>query len=173
MENNINAKAVTTRGIGTKYGLYSAGFGIFYFLVLVLTGQNAFDNKWGWISMVVSVVLLILAHRDFKRSGDGFMSYGQGVGIGFWMTLVSLVIALTVEWAYISFVEPEVMERFYEMQRIQLEDQGMPDSQIDTWQEGTKRFFWVFAFFMALFFGVVVALIVSIFTQKKNPQPVF
>ncbi|HLT81599.1 MAG TPA: DUF4199 domain-containing protein [Cyclobacteriaceae bacterium] len=173
MENAVQENAVTTRGIGTKYGLYAAGFGIFFFFVLVFTGQNVFDNKWGFVNLPVSILILVLAHREFKQSGNGFMSYGQGVAIGFWMTLVSLVIGFLIQWAYISFVEPEVMERFYELQRIQLEDSGMPDSQIDTVQSGTRRFFWVFGFFAALFFGVLLAVIVSIFTQKKNPQPAF
>jgi hypothetical protein len=175
MEDTMHAKTVTTRGVGIKYGLYSAGFGIFYFLVRVLTGQNPFDNAW-WavlLSIAVSMLLIGLAHREYKRTGDGFMSYGQGVGIGFWMTLISTLIVLLFEWAYTSFVEPEVMTTFYEMQRIQFEDRGMPDSQIDLVQENTKRFFWVYGFFVALIFGVLLAVIVSIFTQRKNPQPAF
>jgi apolipoprotein N-acyltransferase len=174
MENNIHAKAVTTRGVGVKYGLYSAGFGIF-FLVRALLGHNPFDQAWwaGLISLVVSVLLIVLAHREFKESGDGFMSYGQGVGIGFWMALVAVPIALLFQWVYTSFIDPEVMNQFYEAQRIQMEERGAPDSQIDLIQENTKRFFWIFGFIVAMFISVLLAVIVSIFTQKRNPQPAF
>src|SRR5690606_7756234 len=173
MENNIHEKAVTTRGVGIKYGLYSAGFGVFFFLVLVLTGQNAFDNRWSWVNLLVSIVLLVLAHREFKQSGDGFMSYGQGVGIGFWMTLVSLIIGGFVVWLYANVIEPGVMDAFYEQRRIEFEDQGMPDNQIEMSLEWVRKLFWVFYAIFGLFFGVLLAVIVSIFTQKKNPQPVF
>lgn len=173
MEDNTNAKPITVRGVGTRFGLISAGIGVFFFLVLVLTGQNAFDNKWSWVNMVVAVVLLILAHREFKQSGDGFMSYGQGVGIGFWISLVSLVVGGLVVWLYTSFIEPEVMTRFYEAQRINFEEQGMPDNQIEMSLEWTRKLFWPIYLIFGLFFGVLLAVIVSIFTQRKNPNPVF
>lgn len=173
MEDNINVKTITVRGVGAKFGLISAGIGVFFFLVLVLTGQNAFDNKWSWVNVIVSIVLLVLAQREFKQSGDGFMSYGQGVGIGFWMTLVSLLIGGVIVWLYTNFVEPEVMERFYEAQRINFEEQGMPDSQIEMSLEWTRKLFWPIYLVFGLFFGVLMAVIVSIFTQKKNPNPVF
>ncbi|HEY8513205.1 MAG TPA: DUF4199 domain-containing protein [Cyclobacteriaceae bacterium] len=175
MENDVHGKAVTTRGVGIKYGLYSAGFGIFFFLVRALLGHNPFDNAWwaGLISLAASVTFIVLAHNEFKQSGDGFMSYGQGVGIGFWMALIGVLVALLVQWAYTSFVDPAVMDQFYEAQRIQMEDQGVPDSQIDMIQENTRRFFWVFGFFVAMFISVLIAVIVSIFTQKRNPQPAF
>lgn len=175
MENHTHAKAVTTRGVGIKYGLYSAGFGIFFFLVRVLMGQNPFDNSW-WallISLGVSILLIALAHREFKESGDGFMNYGQGVGIGFWMALVSVIIVLLLQWAYISFVEPGVMDNMIEMQRMKFEDQGVPDSQIEAMLNGTRRFFWAFGFIGAMIVSIILAVIVSIFTQKRNPQPVF
>ena len=173
MEENIDVKPVTVRGVGTKFGLISAGIGIFFFLVLVLTGQNAFDNKWSWVNVIISIALLVVAHREFKKLGDGFMSYGQGVGIGFWMAIVSLLIGGFVMWIYSSLVEPEVMDRFYEMQRIKFEDQGMSDNQIDVSLEWTRKLFWPIYGFFGLFFGVLMAVIVTIFTQKKNPNPVF
>ncbi|HEY8512616.1 MAG TPA: DUF4199 domain-containing protein [Cyclobacteriaceae bacterium] len=175
MENDVHEKAVTTRGVGIKYGLYSAGFGIFFFLVRALLGLNPYENTW-WavlISLAAGVTFIVLAHNEFKRSGDGFMSYGQGVGIGFWMALVGVAIGVLVQWAYTSFVDPEVMNQFYETQRIQLEDQGVPDSQIDMIQENTRRYFWVFGFLVAMFISVLLAVIVSIFTQRRNPQPAF
>lgn len=173
MVENVDTKTVTVRSVGIKFGLISAGIGIFIFLVLVLTGQNAFDNKWSWINIIISIALLVMAHREFKQSGDGFMSYGQGVGIGFWMTLISLIIGGVVVAVYANVIEPQVMERFYEMQRINLEEQGMADNQIEVSMEWTRKLFWPMYGIFGLFFGVLMAVIVSIFTQKKNPQPVF
>jgi hypothetical protein len=163
----------TVRGVGVKYGLYAAGLGVFQFLVLVLIGANAFDNKWSWIGIIFTIALIVLAHREFKREGDGFMSYGQGVGIGFWMSLVSVLITGVFTFVYISFIEPGVMERFFDAQRIQMEDNNMPDEQIDMAITWTQNLFWPMYFFMGTFFGVLIAVIISIFTQKKNPQPAF
>lgn len=173
MEENINTPSSTVRAIGMKYGLISAGISIFFFLVLVLTGMNAFDNKWSWVGLVISVVLLIMAHKQFKDDGDGFMTYGQGVGIGFWIALVSVVIGGAFTLVYITWIEPTAMDQFYEAQRVKFEEQGMPDNQIEISLSWVRKLFWWIYFFMGIFFGVLIAVIVSIFTQRKNPQPVF
>lgn len=176
MEENVNtstASPPTVRSIGVKYGLYGAGLAVLQFLVLALLGANVFDNKWSWIGIILTIVLMVFAHKEFKQEGDGFMSYGQGVGIGFWMVLVSIVINGLFTFIYISFIEPATMERFYEAQRIQMENNNMPDDQIDMAITWTAKLFWPMYFFMGIFFGVLLGVIVSIFTQKKNPQPAF
>lgn len=160
----------TVRGVGMKFGFISAGISIFFFLVLTLTGMNAFDNKWNWVGLVISIALLIFAHKQFKDQGDGYMSYGQGVGIGFWIALISLLIGGLFTFIYVSFIEPTGMDAFYETQRIGMEEKGMPDDQIETAITWTKKLFWPIYIFFGLFFGMLVAVIVSIFTQKKNPQ---
>jgi hypothetical protein len=164
------ANALTVRGVGVKFGLISAGISIFFFLVLVLTGMNAFDNKWNWLGLVISVIILVLAHKQFKDNGDGFMSYGQGVGIGFWIAVVSLIIAGGFTFIYVNFIESTAMDAFYDAQRTGMEEKGMGDDQINMAISWTQKLFWPIYFVFGLFFGVLVAVIVSIFTQKKNPQ---
>jgi hypothetical protein len=174
METEVNTTAsVTPRSVGVKYGLISALISVVYFLVLVVSGQNAFDNKWSWIGLIVSVAIVILAHKNFKDSGNGFMTYGQGVGIAFWIALVSVVINFALTFAYVSFIDATAMDMFYEQQTEQMSMQGLQDEQIDMAISWTKTLFWPMYLFMGLFFGVLVGVIVSIFTQKKNPQPVF
>jgi hypothetical protein len=174
METEVNTTAsVTPRSVGVKYGLISALISVVYFLVLVVSGQNAFDNKWSWIGLIVSVAIVILAHKNFKDSGNGFMTYGQGVGIAFWIALVSVVINFALTYAYVNFIDASAMDMFYDQQTEQLSMQGLQDEQIDMAISWTKTLFWPMYLFMGLFFGVLVGVIVSIFTQKKNPQPVF
>jgi len=164
---------VTTRSVGIKYGLISTLVAILFFLVLVFSGQNAFENKWGWVRVIISVVFVVLAHKDFKDSGDGFMSYGQGVGIAFWISLVGTVLGTLFTYVYVTLIDPGVMDSFYIMQTEQFEAQGMPDSQIETTITWTKKLFWPMGIFVGLLFGVLVGVFVSIFTQKKNPEPTF
>lgn len=174
METHVNTtSSVTPRSVGVKYGLISALISVVYFLVLVLSGQNAFDNKWSWIGQIVSVALVVLAHKNFKDSGNGYMTYGQGVGIAFWIALVSVVINFSLTYAYVNFIDASAMDMFYEHQTEQMSMQGMQDEQIDMAISWTKTLFWPMYLFMGLFFGVLVGVIVSIFTQKKNPEPAF
>lgn len=156
--------------IGLKYGLMSTGVGILIFLALALMAMNPFDNTLGWVRIAISVVFIVLAHREFKNSGDGYMSYGQGFQVGFVMVLVSLV-GLLFTWFYTSMVDPGVMELFYDAQREQMESNNMPDEQIDVALEWTQKLFWVFAVVGGIIGGTIGVLIVTIFTQKRNPQP--
>jgi hypothetical protein len=172
MEEN-QANTPTVRTVGLKFGAVSALVGIVFFLILTLSGQNAFDNKWGWVSMVFSIVILVLAHRNFKSEGDGFMSYSQGVGIGFWMALVGVVVGAIFTYVYSNIIDPATMDTFYENQYEQMQKNGMSDDQIDVAVSWTKKLFWWIYLFFGIFFGLIIALIVTIFTQKKSPEQTF
>ncbi len=163
----------TVRAVGLKYGVISAIVSIVFFLILVLSGQNAFDNTWSWIGMIFSIAILVLAHKNFKDDGDGFMSFGQGVGIGFWIALVSVLIGGLFTYVYSNIIDPATMDLFYEKQYEQMAEKGMPDEQIEMAVTWTKKLFWPMYGFFGVFFGVIVALIVTIFTQKKSPEQTF
>lgn len=170
MEENGSNEVVTVRSVGMKFGLISAVYSIVFLVGMSLAGLNAFDNKWGWINMIVGIALFVLAHKNFKDSGDGFMSYGQGIGIAFWSTLTSIVIAGAFTYLYAEVIAPETMERFYDAQREQMEAKNMPDEQIEMATSWTKKLFWPMYVFFGMFFSILIALIVTIFTQKKNPD---
>lgn len=174
METNVNTgSSVTTRSVGVKFGLISALVSIVFFLVLAISGANAFDRSWSWVSIVISIALLVLAHKNFKDTGNGYMTYGQGVGIGFWMALVSVIIGGVITYAYVTFIDTGAMEALWEAQAEEMARNGIPDDQIEMGLSIGQKMFWPMYFIGGIIGGVIVALIVSIFTQKKNPQPVF
>ena len=170
MEENKESTAVTTRSAGVTFGLYAGAVSASVFLVVSLVGMNPFGGGLNYIGMVASIVLLILAQKKFKDSGDGFMSYGQGFGIGFWFTLVSSGLALVVMYAYINFFDYSPMQMMLEEQANKMLEAGTPDSTIETAQEWTKKLFWGIAVVSGILGGLLIAAIVTIFTQKKNPQ---
>lgn len=172
-ENTESLPNVSTRSVGLKYGLISAIAGIALFLVSVILGQNPFQGVWNWIAIAVTIVLLFLAHKNYKDSKDGFMSYGQGVGIGFWFTLVSTLLGVGAMYGYLSFIDSSPMDLFYEEQRAGMEEAGQSEEAIDIALEWTRKLFWVFALVGSIFWGMIIALILSIFTQKKAPEQAF
>lgn len=175
METQVNdtGRTVTARSVGVKFGLISALISVLFFLILAVSGLNAFDNTWNWIGLLITVALVFLAHRNFKDSGNGYMSYGQGVGIAFWMALISIIVNFAVTYLYVAFIDTGAMDLFYDKQTEELSKKGMADDQIDMALSWTKTLFWPMYLFGGLFFGILVGVIVSIFTQKKNPEPAF
>ena len=171
MEENVSQ--ATVKSVSIKWGLINTVVSIVVFLIPILIGQNPFAEKmWGWIGMGVGVVLLVLAHKDFKDNGNGYMSYGQGFGIAFWSGLIATMIPGMFSYIYAEIIDPSVMEGFYQVQRETMEAAGnMPDNQVDIAIEWTQKLFWPMYLVIAIVGTIFVGLIVTIFTQKRNPQP--
>ncbi len=170
MEENVQSS--TVRSVGVKYGLISTLISVIFFIILVIAGQNAFDNTWNWIGLIFSIIILVLAHKNFKDS-NSYMSYGQGVGISVWIALVSVLLGGIFAYIYSTIIDPTVMDLFYEKQVEKFDEQNMPQEQIDVAIEWTKKLFWPIYAFFGIFFGVLTGVIVSIFTQKKVPEQRF
>lgn len=173
MEDTVTQSA-DKRSIGIKYGLIATVVGIIFFLVLVFAGQNPYTIKWGWVvSLATSVVLIVLAHKEFKEENNGFMTYGEALGIGLWYTLIAVAIGTLFNYVYVTFIDTNIMTEFYENQYEQLQQQGQSDAQIEMAQTWTKKLWWYISIFVGAFFSMVTVLIVSIFTQKRPPEQRF
>jgi hypothetical protein len=173
MEESITP-AGDKRSVGIKYGLISTVVGIVFFLILIFAGQNPYVFKYQWVfSLLTTIVLLYLAHKEYKSDNDGYMTYGEGIGIGVWFTLVAIAVGMLFNYVYTSFIDPNLMTEFYENQYEQLQQQGQSDEQIEMAQTWTKKLFWVFSIIGGTFFCMATVLIVTIFTQKKPPETRF
>jgi ABC-type Fe3+-siderophore transport system permease subunit len=167
----IEKPSADKRTIGVKYGLISAVVGIVFFLVLNFAGQNPYVIKWGWaVSLTTTIVLIFLAHKEYKEGNNGFMTYGEGIAIGFWFTLVGVAVGMLFNYIYVTFIDPNIMAEFYESQYEQMQQKGMSDDQIEMASGFTKKLFWVFGTIGATFFSMATVLIVTIFTQKRPPE---
>ena len=106
MEPNVTTTpTVTTRSVGVRYGIIGGLISIAYFLVLTTAGVDMSQGIGRWAGMIITIVIIFLAHKYFKDNGDGFMSYGQGIGIGFWIGLVSAVISSIFTYIYAKFID--------------------------------------------------------------------
>lgn len=67
--------------IALKYGLLQGVFSFFLFLGTALTGGR---QNWSVaaVGTALLIVLMVLAHQEFKKAHDGMMSYAQGLGSG-------------------------------------------------------------------------------------------
>lgn len=179
METDVRTGAtVTTRSAGIRFGLINALLSIVFFLILTIAAIDSTSGPWRWLGYLITAVIVFLAHKYYKDNTDGFMSYGQGVGIGFWIGLVSGIISSLFMYLYIKFIDASFLDLLKENQIEQMRQRGMSDEQIDRGLEFTARFITpesllILGFVGAIAGTVIVALFVSIVTQKKNPEPTF
>ena len=173
MEENV--QTLTTRSVGMRYGLILGVISIILFMVLSLTGMNM-TGPARWVGYPIYVVLVFLAHKYFKDNGDGYMSYSQGMGIAFWLSLISSTISSIFTYFYVKFIDGSLMEMIKEQQIKEMEAKGMSDQQMEQALKiagmfTTPEAILIFGVVFGIIGIVVIGLLVTIFTQKNNPEP--
>jgi hypothetical protein len=170
--------SITTRSAGIRYGLILALVSVIYFLVLTIMNVDMTSGIGRWASILFYVAGIFLAHKYFKDNGTGFMSYGEGIGISFWIGLLSSVISSLFTYIYIKFVDSSFVEMIKEKQIEEMQARGMSDEQIDQGMKFAEMFMspeaiLIFGIIGGIVTILIVGLIVTIFTQKKSPEPGF
>lgn len=178
MQQEDTSAAVTVRSSGIRFGLIGALISIAYFVVMNVAQINMAQGPWQFVGAVFTIILLIFAHKYFKENTDGFMSYGQGIGIAFWMGLVSAGISSIFSYVYMKFIDETFIENVKQQQIEAMEQKGMSEAQIEQAMSFSAAFNTPEAvFIMGIIIGIIVTIIigllVTIFTQKNNPQPDF
>ncbi len=167
--------AVTTRSVGTRYGGIMAAISIVVFLVMTFASIDMTSGVGRWATIPIYLVVIYLAQKNFIDNGDSFMSYGQGMGITWWIALVSSAIYSVFFYFYIKFIDGSLVEAIVEQQRDQMQESGMSDEQIDQAMSFSAPFMspemmFVFGLLIGIFLIMICGLIITIFTQKNNPE---
>ncbi len=175
MEENTESQLVTTRSVGIRYGLIFGVISIFYFVIFAVADLDMSKGVGRWGTTVIAIVVVFLAHKFYKESGDGFMSYGQGIGIGFWTGLITSVVSSIFTYIYIKFIDDGFITKIREKAIEDMEAQGQSEEQINMAMKFVEMFTNAEAMlFFGLFIGVItvviIALIITIFTQKPKPE---
>ncbi len=163
----------TTKSIAIKWGVINGLIGIIFFLILDFTGLS--QSPVQYLGLVISVAIIFLAHKEFKELGDGFMSYGKGLGIGTLLSVVASVISGIFTYLYVSFVNPAYIDAVKDKQITDMQNRGMSDAEIDQAMQFSAGFMspvaiTIFAIIGGIFFGFILSLLVSIFTKNANPE---
>lgn len=163
--------------IGIRYGLITSLALIVYSLVVQLSGYGN-DTVFGILSYAVLVIGIFMAHSAFKDQGDGFLSYGQGLGLGSLISAFSGFFVGVFSYIYFKFFDQTTIEMAIEETRIRLEDQGLDDEIIDQTMAISEQFMtpgWLafFGFIGMIIVGFILSLIVSAFTKKANAEAQF
>lgn len=169
-----STKPVTTSAVGIRYGLLTGLVSILFSFVQLSFISDP-ETPLRWLSIVILVVGIVLAHKQYKQANSGFMSYGEGLGIGVIVSAVSGVLGGIFSYIYLTFIDPGYMQRVMELTRSRMEEKGMDDAQIDQAMGMAEKFSTgplsaVFAVVGALFIGFLLSLIVSAFTKNARPE---
>ncbi|MEM9858822.1 MAG: DUF4199 domain-containing protein [Bacteroidota bacterium] len=162
----------STKQIVLKWGLISGVISSVTSLITYTMGIT--NSSMTLVGTVVAIVLIIMAHREYKNEGDGYMSYGKGLGIGTLLSLVSGVISSIVSYVYLKFVDASYFDLVRDEQIAQMEESGLSDDQIEQALEyssfsSSPEFILIAVIFGALLFGFILSLIITAFTKNSDP----
>ncbi len=160
-----------------KFSLIYAMLSIAVMLVFFILGQQA---KSSWINSLIAFIIVCLslyfgikARRD--ESLNGFMTYGQGVGTGVLIALISGIIMSIFHFINVTFIDPDLTANIIEETKRKMIEKGDSEESIEAAMSMMEKFQspWLVALFGLLgnlLYGLVVSLILSIFLKKENPD---
>ena len=164
----------TSARVALKFGLITGVILMIHSVAIIVTEQ--YMNSWlsTPIQLIVISICMVLAMKEFKAGNDGYMSYGQGLGIGTLMGAVSGVLLSIYSYVYNEFIDPNLKTNILNKVREQFETQGMSDDQIDSVMEISSRysspgFTFIGTVLWIIILGFLVSLIVSAFQKKEKP----
>jgi len=162
--------------IAAKYGLIQGVLGFCVFLGQVYTGTT--QSRVGTaVSIAILIVLMVLAHREIKRTHKGMMTYAQGLGSGTLLATVSAVLSSVLTFIYVKFINTGYISTVMHAQEAALQQRGITGAQAQQAMAITGMIMnpvgiVLIALIGGIISGFIVALIVSIFTQKADPRAV-
>lgn len=166
---------VTTTSVGLRYGLLTGLVSILFSFGLNVTHQESSPARY--ITFAILVGGIMLAMNYFKKQNQGFMGFGQGVGIGAVVSAVVGLLSGVFAYVYMSIIDPEMLGRLTDKIRTDMEARGgMTDEQIDQAVAMSSKFMsgpiMVGAALLGtVLLGVLLSLVISAFI--KNAQPEF
>jgi len=177
MDNQNNHSEIkdspTIMETGIRFGSILALLSIILFLIPAVAGFNPFKGGWNWFGAGVSLLTMFWAQKKFKDDGDGFMSYGQGVSIIFWIAAISTVVSILFSYSYTTFIDDGPFEMFMIQQEDEMIANGAPDDMIETSLTWTRKLFWIIGLVAGFIFTMIMGFVLTIFTKNQSKEAPF
>ncbi|MBC6609279.1 DUF4199 domain-containing protein [Hymenobacter sp. BT188] len=173
MENT--STSVSTTSVGLRYGLLTGIISIIYSFILLAANLEQ-NTALSLLGIIILIGGIVLAHKNYKENNGGFMSYGQGLGIGVILSLVSGLLGGIFRYVYMEFIDPSAAQRAIEQTRAKMEEAGnMSDAQIDQAIQMSQRFATgpigiAVAILGSALIGFLLTLIIAAITKHNRPE---
>ena len=168
--------------MGTKFTyaliltIASAVFNLALYFTGFQTEKLAVGQYLQWIGFIIMIVVLFLGIKAVREESPGkYMSYGKGVGSGVLISLFSGLMSAVYTFIHFKFVNTEFVDYNMQLVRAKWEQAGMSADQMEK-AEGFARMFMgpvaiaIMTPIMAVFFGLIISLILSIFLKRPAPE---
>lgn len=178
MENTTESTASSSL-IALKYGFISGLLSfLFSTIVSVMGWAESFQESIGWISsiwtLLLSVTITLLCAREFREQNEGYIGYGQGLGLSTLLGAISGLVGGGFNYVYIEFIDNSVIQRQLDLALAKMEDQGLSGSVLRNAEDLMRLLShpgiqFVSLVISSIVFGFFVGLIVSAIVKREKP----
>jgi len=164
----------TPVSVGIRYGVLTGLVSIIVSFALNIAHLEQSPAKW--LSLLILIAGVYMAQKFYKQQNAGYMSYGEGMGIGMVLSAVSGVMGAVFSYIYMNFIDTDMPARMLEKARSDMESRGgASDEQIDQAMQMTAKFMTpvamsVFVVIFSLLTGLLVSLVVSAIVKTSKPE---
>jgi hypothetical protein len=150
----------STARTALKYGILTSVAIMIFTTILNVSGQS--QNKWlALFAYVIMIVGIVLAMKEFRESNKGYMTYGEGLGLGSLVSAILGFLASMFAMVYIRFIDPTIMTQTLNKARA---DKYMEISQ----KFSSPGFMFAAGVFGYLFMGFIFSLIIAAIIRREK-----
>jgi hypothetical protein len=166
----------TTARTALKWGLIT-GITLVVYSIILYTFNLTTNAAFSLIIYGIMIGGLILGMREYRTNNGGYMTYGEGMGLGALLSAVAGLLSSAFTVFYTQIIDPGFQERMIEQVRDQMEGQGkISDEQIDQAIKLMQKFQspglqFMFGLFGTILIGVVLSLIIAAFIRRNKTNP--
>jgi hypothetical protein len=173
----MEEQKTSTASIALKWGAIS---GIISFIVTVVSNslgfsQNTIFTSFVFIfSILLTVITLVLAMKEFRKQSNGFMGFGQGISIGSLTGAIWGLVSGGLNFIYTKFIDNTAAQQALAKAREDLESKGtMSDEQIEQAIKISSMFTnpgvaFVLSVIIGVLVGLVCSLVISAVLKKEK-----
>ena len=169
----MDKQNISTARVALKYGVVAGIIGIIYATLIFIAGQIA--NTWlGILAFCIPIVVMFFGLKEYRSENGGYMTYGEGLGLGTQMFVIYLFIVLSFDMIYQQFIDTTIQQQIMDATRVRLENYGIEENKIDQIIEDAQKkyspgsaFGWGMLIYSIL--GFLISLVVSAIMKKEKP----
>jgi len=163
----------STARVALKYGLVVAVVTMVYSTILYVAGLGS-NKILASMTYLFMIVAIVLAMKDFREKNGGFISYGEGLGLGSLTSAVLGLLSSAFTIFYLQFIDSNMLTQSMDQMREELERKGMDDAQIESALEVSQKFMSPGIMFVTvilgyLIMGFIFSLIIAAIMRKEKP----
>lgn len=174
----METEQVSVKKIALNYGALWGLAGIASLIVAYVMDAHVGTNYVkSIIDTLIMIAAIVFGLKAFKNANQGYMSLGEALKTGLGISVVAGIIGAVFFYIFISFIDPEMIEKMLAFQREQaiLQNPDIDMNALDQGMEMSKNFMqpWLmstFAILGTLFFGFIVSLIAGLIMKRSNPM---